>query len=135
LADFVADVGVVGMEFGQDVGVSINVEFFFPIADGRKIDFPEIEIQVEESNAVGVAARLFANLADDADVGLLVFVGPAGDELLFGGKLMAGKNAGAVKVRRTVIGRSENMRPSKSEPIRDGDFFGDAGIAAHDLWW
>jgi len=25
LVDFVADVGVVGMEFGQDVGVSINV--------------------------------------------------------------------------------------------------------------
>jgi len=84
LAYFVADVGIVGMEFGQDVGVSINVELFFPIADGRKIDFPEIEIQFEESNAVGVAARLFANLADDADVGLLVFVGPAGDELLFG---------------------------------------------------
>jgi hypothetical protein len=25
LADFVADVGVVGMEFGQSAGVSINV--------------------------------------------------------------------------------------------------------------
>jgi len=99
-------------------------------------DFPEIEIEIEESNAAGVAARLFANLADDADVGLLVFVGPAEDELLFGGKLVAGKNAGAVKAEEnsgSALGKHAAVQIGADQ--EDGDFFGDAGRAAHDLWW
>ncbi len=100
-----------------------EAEILFDIADGRKIEFPEIEILVEEGRAVGVETGLFADLADDADVGFLVFFGPAEDELLFRGKFVAGENAqermpAPWRLRRTVVVRSENMRPSKSEPMR-----------------
>ncbi len=133
-ADIGFDAGVVDFFEGVagGTGERDEAELFFPIGDGRKIDFPEIEIQVEESNAVGVAAGLFANLADDADVGLLVFVGPAEDELLFGGKLVAGKNAGTVKTEKnsgSALGKHAAVQIGADQ--EDGDFFGDAGRAAH----
>jgi len=133
-ADIGFDAGVVDFLEGVAGGTDERdeTELFFAAGDGRKIDFPEIEIEVEESNAVGVAARLFANLADDADVGLLVFVGPAEDELLFGGKLVAGKNAGTVKAEEnsgSALGKHAAVQIGADE--EDGDFFGDAGRAAH----
>ncbi len=135
-ADIGFDAGVVDFFEGVAGGTDERdeAELFFAAGDGRKIDFPEIESEVEESNAVGVAAGLFANLADDADVGLLVFVGPAEDELLFGGKLVAGKNAGAVKAEEnsgSALGKHAAVQIGTDQ--EDGDFFGDAGRAAHDL--
>ena len=45
----------------------------------------------------GVLTGALAEMADDADVGFLVFFGPAEDELLFRGKFVAGENAGTVE--------------------------------------
>ena len=74
-----------------------KAELAFHGADRGKVDFPEIEIGIEEGDAVGVQAGLLAELADDADFGFLVALGPAEDELLFGGELVAGEEAGTVK--------------------------------------
>ena len=138
-----------GADVGFDAGV---VDFFESIAgsadereeaklhfgggDERKVDVPEMEMGIEESHAVGVLAVLRADLADDANVGLLVLVRPAEDELLFGGKLVAGKNAGAVKAEEnsgSALGKHAAVQIGTDE--EDGNFFGDAGRAAHDQWW
>ncbi len=137
-ADIGFDAGVVDFLEGVagGTGKRNEAEVSVAVGNGRKIDFPEIEIEIEESNAVGVAAGLFTDVANDADVGLLVFVGPAEDELLFGGKLVAGKNAGAVKAEEnsgSAFGKHAAVQIGADE--EDGDFFGDAGRAAHDLWW
>ena len=63
-------------------------------------------------------------------------VGDLEDELLFGGKLVAGKNAGAVKAEEnsgSALGKHAAVQIGADQ--EDGDFFGDAGRAAHDLWW
>lgn len=98
-----ADNAVVG---GADVGFDAGVvDFFESVAgtaddrdeahfyldgtDGRKVDFPEIEMGIEEGNAIGVLAGLLAEVADDADFGFAIFLGPAKDELLLGRKFVA----------------------------------------------
>jgi len=61
-------------------------------------------------------------------------VGDLEDELLFGGKLVAGKNAGAVKAEEnsgSALGKHAAVQIGADQ--EDGDFFGDAGRAAHDL--
>jgi hypothetical protein len=79
---------------------------------------------------------LRAEVADDADFGFLVFFGPAKDELLLRGKLVAGKKAGAVKAEEDgggVLGEDAAIQIGTDE--EDGDFFRDAGRATHNLWW
>ena len=111
-----------------------KAELLFDFADGRKVDFPEIEMEIEESDAVGVLAGLFAEVADDADFGFLVLFGPAKDELLLGGKLVAGKNAGAVKAEENGGGGlGENAAVQIAADEEDGNLFRDAGRATHNL--
>ena len=107
----VADDAIVG---GADIGFHAGVvDFFngladgtdnrnkaelrFERSDGRKVGFPKVEVGIEESRAVSVLAGLRADVTDDADVGFFIALGPAKDELLFGGKLVAREDAGAVK--------------------------------------
>lgn len=104
--------------------------------DRRKVDFPEIEILVKEGDAVGVMPVLGTDLADDADFGFLVALGPAEDELLLWGELMAGEDAGAVKAEEDgggVLGKDFAAEVAPDE--EDGDFLRNASAAAHNLWW
>jgi hypothetical protein len=143
------DAVVGGADVGFDAGVvdflesaagaadeGDEAELLFKFGDGRKVDFPEIEILVEEGDAVGVAAGLLAEVADDADFGFLVALGPAEDELLLRGELVAGEEAGAVKAeedRGGVLGKDFAVQVAPDE--EDGNFFRDAARAAHNLLW
>ena len=105
-------------------------------ADGRKVDFPEIEIGIEEGNSIGVLAVLLADVADNADIGFFVALGPAEDELLLGRELVAGEEAGAVKAEEHgggVLGKDFAVQVAPDE--EDGNFFRNASSAAHKLWW
>jgi len=143
------DTLVGGADVGFDAGV---VDFFECIAgaaderekaelqfqgtDRRKVDFPETEIGIEEGYAVGVLARLCADAADHADFRLFVLLGPAKEELLLRGKLMAGKNACAVKAEENGgggLGKDATIQIAANE--EDGDLLRDASAAAHNLWW
>ena len=109
-----------------------EAELLFRVGDRRKVDFPEIESLIEEGDAVGVEMALSANVTDDADVGFLVFFGPAEDELLLGRELVAGEDAGAVKAEEDgggALGEHAAIQIGTDE--EDGDFFRDAGRAAH----
>ena len=132
------DAGVV--DFFESVAGAANygddAEFHFQCAEGRKIDFPEIEIGVEEGDAVGVVVGVGAEVADDADFGLLVFFGPAKDEFLLGGEFVAGENAGAVEAEEDGGGGlGENAAIEIAADEQDGDLLRDASAAAHNLWW
>jgi hypothetical protein len=133
-ADVGFDAGVVDF-FQSAAGAAAEgdeAEILFDIADGRKIEFPEIEILVEEGRAVGVETGLFADLADDTDVGFLVFFGPAEDELLFRGKFVTGENAGTVEAEEDSSGAfGEHAAVQIGTDEEDGDLFRDAGRAAH----
>jgi hypothetical protein len=74
-----------------------KAEFLFGVADGRKIDAPEVQVLVEESDAVSVLAGLLANVPDHANFYFAVFFRPAKDKLLLRRELVAGKKASAVK--------------------------------------
>jgi hypothetical protein len=146
----IADDAVVG---GADVGFNAGVvDFFHGLADGtdngdetelgfergdgRKIGFPKVEIGIKESCAVGVAAGLRADVTDDADVGFFIALGPAKDELLFGGKLVAREDAGAVKTEDDGFGGlGEDAAVQIAADEEDGNFFRDASAAAHNLLW
>lgn len=58
------------------------------------------------------------DVAHDANIGFLVFFGPAQDEFLFGRKFVLRKDAGAVKAKEDGTGVLGKTRPSRSEPIR-----------------
>ncbi len=146
----IAEDGFVG---GADVGFKAGVvdlfeslagaadegekaELLFQGADGREIDFPEIQVGIEEGHAIGVLAGLFADVADDTDFRFFVFFGPAKDELLLWGKLVAGKNAGAVKTEEDgggVLGEDAAVQIAADK--EDGNFLRDASAAAHNLLW
>ena len=109
----------------QELQTREKAELLFQGADGGKVDFPEIEILVEEGHAVGVLAGLLADVADNADFGFLVLFGPAKDELLVGGELMTGKNAGAVKAEEDGSGGfGENAAVQIAADEEDGNFLG-----------
>ena len=133
-ADVGLDAGVVDI-FARVAGSakkSNDAELLFRFADGRKIDLPEIEIQVEESDAVGMTASLLADVADNADVGFLVFFGPAEDELLFGRKLMAREDACAVQTEEDGAGAfGEHAAVQIGTDEEDGNFLRNAGRATH----
>jgi len=104
-----------------------KAELPFHGADRRKVNFPEIEVGIEEGDAVGVLAVLRAKLADDADFGFLVALGPAEDELLFGGELVAGEEAGAMKAEEDgggELGKDFAVQIAPDE--EDGNFSRDA---------
>lgn len=106
----------------------------FDGADRRKVNFPEIEILVEEGDAVGVVPVLGTDLADDTNFGFLVALRPAKDELLFGRELVAGEDASAMKAEedsRGVLGKDFAAEVAPDE--EDGNFLRNASAAAHNL--
>ena len=77
-----------------------------------------------------------AELADDADFGFRVALRPAEEELLFGGELVPGEDARAVKAEQDGgggLGKDFAVQIAPDE--EDGNFFRDAARAAHNLWW
>ena len=137
---------------GADVGFGAGVVHFFesfavaadegekaqlPLrgADRRKVNFPEIEILVEEGDPVGVVPVLGTHLADDADFGFLVALRPAKDELLFGRELVAREDASAMKAEEDSGGMlGKDFAAEVAPDEEDGDFLGNASAAAHNLW-
>jgi len=103
---------------------------------GRKLDLPEIEAGIEEGHAVGVAAGVGTDLADNADFGFLVTFGPTEKELLLGGKLVLGDEPGAMEAEEDGLGvlREELARQIAADE-EDGDFFRDATADTHNLRW
>lgn len=137
-ADIGFDAGVVDFFDGLADGTDERdkTELSFDGADGRKIGFPEVEVGIEESDAVGVAASLRADVTNDADVGFFIALGPTKDELLLGGKLVAREDAGAVKTEEDGLGGfGEDAAIQIAADEEDGDFFRDASAAAHNLLW
>lgn len=132
------DTGVVNFFTGVAGGAkkSDDAELLFKFVDGRKVDLPEIEIHVKESDAVAVLAGILADVADDADVGFLVFFGPAKDEFLFGRQLVAREDAGAVKAEEDGGGAlGEHAAVQIGADEEDGDLFRDTSRAAHRERW
>jgi len=135
-ADVGFDAGVV--DFFQSIAGTAdereNAELHFGGGDGRKVDVPETEIGIEEGYAVGVLAGLCADAADHPDFRFFVLLGPAKDELLLRGKLMAGKNARAVKAEEDGGGGlGEDAAIQIAADEEDGNLLRDASAAAHNL--
>ena len=108
----------------------------FEIADGRKLDPPEIHFCVDERDAVGVVAVAGAKLADDANFRFLVELGIAQDELLLGRKFVLGKDAGAVEAEENGFGAlGKDFSVQIVTDQEDGNFLRDAAAAAHNLLW
>jgi hypothetical protein len=79
---------------------------------------------------------LRAELADDADFRFDVAVGATKDELLFGGKLVKGNDAGAVEAEENGVGGlGENLAVEIAADQEDGNLFRNAAAAAHNLLW
>ena len=113
-----------------------QAHFDFQRADGGEVDFPEIEMGIEEGHAIGMTAGFCANMADDADFGFFVFFRPTQNELLFGRKFVAGEDAGAIPAEEDRSGVLREDAPVQVTPDEeDGDFLRDASAAAHNLWW
>lgn len=75
-------------------------------------------------------------MADDANFRFLVALGPTEDEFLFGREFVAGKNAGAVKTEEDGMSvLRENPTAEIAADQEDGNFFGNASSAAHNLLW
>jgi len=137
-ADIGFDAGVVDFFHGlaDRAGERDKAELSFDGAHGREIRLPEVEVGIEEGHTVRVAAGLRADVADDANVRFFIALGPAKDELLFGGKLVAGEDAGAVKTEEDGLGGfGEDAAIQIAADKEDGDFFRDASAAAHNLLW
>ena len=93
----------------------------------------DLELLADFGADVAVA-ELRAETADNADVRFLVLFGPAKDELLLRGKLMAGENAGTVKAEEDGGGGlGEDAAIQIAAHEEDGELLRDA--AAHNLWW
>ena len=135
-ADVGFDAGVVDL-FESIAGAANNREeakLHFRRIDGREVDLPKIEMGIEEGYAVSVLAGLLAKMTDDADFRFAVFFGPAKHELLLGGKLVAGKDAGAVKAEKDGGGGlGEDAAIQIAADEEDGDLLRDASTAAHNL--
>ena len=137
-ADVGFDAGVVDFFDGLAGGADERdeAELVFNFTDGRKVDVPEIDVRIEKSHAVGVEAVLGAEMADDADFGFFVFFSPAKEELLFGGELVSGDDAGAVEAEEDGGGGfGENAAIQIAADEEDGNFLRNASASAHNLWW
>lgn len=134
-------------EVGLDFGVVELFNSFAGAADegdeagfefgGRergKFRVPEMEIGVDEGDAIGEGAVRRAGLVDDADDGFAVAIGAAKDELLLGRKFVAGEDAGAVEAEDDGGGGlGENFAVQIAADEEDGDGCGDATSDAHNL--
>lgn len=138
VADIGFDAGVIDF-FERAAGMAGQGEkthFSFELGDGRKIDFPEIEIGIEEGYAVGVEFTRGADVADDANFGFLVALGPAEDEFLLGGEFVARKDTSAVEAEEDGVRVfRENSAVEIAADQDDGNFFRNASSAAHNLLW
>ena len=143
------DAVVGGADVGFDAGV---VHFFQSLAriadereearfgfDGRerrKLEAPKVQVGIDEGHAVGVAAGVRAELADDSDLRFRVAIGQAKDQLLFGRKFVLGNDAGAVEAEEDGFGGlRKNATVEIAADQEDGNFFRDAAAAAHNLLW
>jgi len=132
------DAGVVDF-FESLAGVADEREeaaFHFGGRHGRKVDVPKLQAGIHEGHAVGVDALLRAKLADDPDFRFDVAIGATKNELLFGGKLVMGNDAGAVEAEENGVGGlGENLAAEIAADQEDGNLFRDAAAAAHNLLW
>jgi hypothetical protein len=132
------DAGVFDL-FQNSAGVADEREkaaFHFGWRQGRKIEVPELEVEIHEGNAVGVNVKLRTELADDPDFRFFVELRATKDHLLFGAEFMTGKNARAMKAKEDgACGLGENPPVEIAADQEDGDLFRDAAAAAHNLLW
>jgi hypothetical protein len=137
-ADVRFDAGLVD-SFEGVAGIADEREkaaFHFGGGQGRKVDVPKLQGGIDEGNAIGVDALLRAKLADDADFRFDVALGATKDELLLGGKLVMGNDAGAVEAEENGVGGlGENLAVEIAADQEDGDFFRNAAAATHNLQW
>lgn len=111
-------------------------EFLFLWCRWGKLHLPEIFNVVKKGNAVPVNAGVFADLANHADFGFFVALGPAQNHFLFGAKFVPGEQAGAVKAeesRLRFFGKDSTFQIGADQ--NDGNLFGDASASAHNLLW
>ena len=79
---------------------------------------------------------LRAELADDADFGFDIALRATKDELLFGGKLVMGNDAGTVEAEENSVGGlGENLAVEIAADQEDGNLFRNAAAATHNLLW
>jgi hypothetical protein len=98
----------------------------------RKFDFPEVEIRVAEGDAVDIAKGIFAEAADEADVGFPAGIGETHREDFIWSELVAGENAGTVEAEdKGVRFLGEDATGGVRSKEEDGDFFRDATASAH----
>ena len=108
--------------------------FEFSRRECRKLRIPEMEIGIDKGHAVGECTVGRAHLIDDADDGFAVAIGTAEDELLIGGKFIAGEDAGTVEAEDDGgSGFGENFAFQIAADEEDGDGFRDAASDAHNL--
>ena len=102
----------------------------------RKFRAPEIQVGINEGQAVGVHAIGGAHFADDADNSFAVAIGATKDELLFGRKLVMRNDAGAVEAEEDGVGGlREDFAVEIAADQEDGNFFRDAASDTHNLQW
>lgn len=102
----------------------------------REFRGPKIEVGIHESEAIGVDAIGGADLADDADGGFAKAIGATKDELLLGGKLVMGNDAGTMEAEEEGVGGfGENFAVEIAADQEDGNFFRNAASDAHNLQW
>lgn len=115
---------------GQQAG------FDFRGGERRKFHAPEIQVGINEGQAVGVDAIRGAHFADDADGSFAVAIGATKDELLLGRKLVMRNDAGAVEAEKDGVGGlGENFAVEIAADQEDGNFFRDAASDTHNLQW
>lgn len=100
----------------------------------RKIDLPEIESGIRESNAVDVAARVFAEMTDEANFSFATSAGKAHGKGFVGGEFVAGEDAGAVTAENESAGLfGEDAAGSVRAEENDWNFLRDAAASAHTI--
>lgn len=101
---------------------------------GRKLDAPEVDLGVEESNAVGIGAIRGANLSDDADVGFFIGFPMDKDQLLLDDKLVLRNDTCAVTAQDyRLCFFYELLTIGVAAGQENGDLFGNAAAAPHVL--
>lgn len=104
-----------------------------PLGRGRKGEPPKVEFGVDKSQAVNVAASVFAELADQADGGLGAASQEAKREGAVGGQLVLGDEARTVAAQRyrPCLFRKAAARGIRAEQ-HNTDFLGYTTTATHE---